>query len=332
MADRKFIRDLNSLIRHDTRKRLKLAAVRGDIAAGVGVATAGDDAEIIPELEELMYIRHYGGGVTNGVYSYDKAGGSPILVGNSSVRVGLGMNDGSIYAGEFSGSDIYKDSSFLFDTTLVDIAGVAVNSTHIVVQDTSYNVHRYLLDGTFVDTFALPKDFVGAQIHMANDHGVGYMHDVVGGSAMAIMDYSGVRIANVSYENISYTTAHGCCKSVFVFCDPDNSYSNYQFKVFNNDGTLIATHSISTASLNADLGFQLSALGVTEDRLFLFGSTNTAVAPNCLIYEHTLTLDGTGLALTSVLGSQLYSVPTPQINNNAFATWQSTAIDGTLMV
>jgi len=327
MADKKFIRELNSLIRIDKRKRLKVPALRPALPGGIGEATIG--AELPSEdIVEYLYILHRGGGLTNNpVYKYDGDGSSPVLVGQAGGRGNVGFHTADLFGGNLSGEDVYKNASSFISTGLSSVR-VGVNSTHIIVQDDVFEIYRYLLDGTYVNTFALPIVFMGAQSHVVNDVVIGFTYShAVSDDRMAICDMTGSLLGSETYENISYQNLSAAAKDVVMFVDPNSGFTNYQLKIFNNAGTKIATHSFATGSLNTALGGDLDAVGITSDRIYLFGRSSGT--PNCLIYEHTLTMGG-GVATASTLGSLLYTVATPQSNNNATTQQQSTAMDGAL--
>jgi len=326
MADKEFVRHLNSLIRIDKRKRLKAPKLRAAIPGSSGVAEIG--SELPTDLTEYLYVRHYGGGLTgNPVYKYSPDGSAPVLEGQAGGRGFLGIHGDDIYGGDLLGEDVFKNASNHISTGLSQ-ALVATNSTHIIVQDDVFEIYRYLLDGTYVDDFALPIVFMGAQTHVANDTAIGFTYShAVSDDRMALSDMTGTLLGSETYENISYQGLSAAAKDVIAFCDPDSGYTNYQFKVFNNLGTKIATYSLSTSTINAAIGGNLDAFGITSNRLYLFGrSTGT---PKCMIYEHTLTMTGSD-ATSGSLGSLLYTIDTPQTNNNATALYQSTAMDGAL--
>jgi len=328
MADKKFIRELNSLIRIDKRKRLKSPNLRPSLLGGVGIAGAGEDLQPVSSTE-YMYMLHYGGGIIgNKVYQYDGIGTAPVLIGEAGGRGRVGFHTADLYGGNLSGQEVYKNAATHISTGLSQVM-VGVNSTHIIVQNDVFEIYRYLLDGTYVDTFTLPIVFMGAQNHAVNDTVIGFTYThATADDRMAISDMSGTLLGSDTYDNISYQTLNAAAKDVVVFVDPDGSYTNYQIKVFNNAGTKIATHLLATGTLNTALGGDLDAIGVTSDRIYLFGRSSGV--PNCLIYEHTLTMGG-GVATSAALGALLYTVATPQNNNNASLFFQSAAMDGALM-
>lgn len=328
MADKKFIRDLNSLIRIDQRKRLKLPASRPNILGGIGIASASTFVE--PIVEELMYIRHFGGGVaTNSVWIYGPNGEAPVLHAVAGDRGGLGINNGDTYSGNLFGPDIYKNGT-LFVSTGLPYAILAANSTHVIVQDDLYNAHRYTLDGTFVDTFLLPHDFAGGQNHCANNHLIGYRNSVASGDAMALCDFSGVQVASEIYEDFGNSHAYAASKYVTAFVDGQAvSPFDHLIKLFNNAGTKIATYNIGKLFLQTEMNGSLSAIGITSNRIFFFGCSSGV--PNCVIYEHTLTIDGSGLATAGVLGSHLYTVATPQNNNSIYQVYQQAVVESLSM-
>jgi hypothetical protein len=204
-----------------------------------------------------------------------------------------------------------------------------VNSSYILVEDGASGVHRYQFNGSFVDTISLSKPAEGALQPVANDAVIAYRNfNGSGDHRMTLSDMTGATLAHVQYDNISYAQMVGAAKDVILFVDFDNSSSEYLLKIFNNQGTLIATHVLDQVATQAALNGMLDAVGITSDRIYLFA--RSAVVPNCVIYEHTLTFVG-GVATNAVLGLLLHTVPTPQNNNIVDSNAQSTAIDGSLM-
>jgi len=338
MADKKFIRDLNSLIRIDQRKRLKIPAARSAILGGIGMSSVSVDPSL--EVEELMYIRHFGGDAgayaSNDVYAYDKNGATPIFVQNTLGGFGLGVNNSDYFASRVvpeSGIDaLYKNAALFIDPTHLS-REARVNSSKIFILDDAKTIYTYDLTGTFLSSFTLDAITLWDARFAVNDEVIGYNRpsDTTSAVEMVIANTSGVVLNAEQYSNQSNSTwMMAACKSGIAFVDyTAGEPFSVLITIFNNAGSRIGTHSIDDPFLRAAVGGRLSSIGITNDRLYIFGASTTT--PKCLIYEHSFTLDGTGLATNATLGALLHTVPTPQYNNLAWQVSQSTAMDGIYM-
>lgn len=314
MANRQYIQDLNSLIRLNSRNRLKSPPLRSAINGGRGQSEVGDTE--VTDTAQNMYIAHNS---PSGAYEYLNDGAAPTRFGDLGANGGLGIFGADVFSSSASNGVVYKNGAYLFETG-TGFARVAANSTRLVVEDGSYNVQLWNNDGTFDRAFALPKDFADSGApHFANDVGVGYKYASMNpaySSYFAISDYNGVLIANELIHDIAFSDMGAASKHCFLFVDNDWPAREYRLKIFNNAGTLLATHVIdrtaTDTALNSD---QLDGVGITETEIYLIGR-NTSSAPNVLIYEHNLTIDGTGLATAAVLGPLLATVATPGVSSS----------------
>jgi len=316
MADIKFRRDLNSLIRHPVRKRLRTPALRSPIDGGVGIAEEGDD--IVP-INEGVYVRHYGGGITNNdVYFYDAYGAAPVNISNAGVRGGLGVVDGDIYACSASNGSIYKNGSSIKTNSYSGGPWFAAGSSDLIVEEANSGYFAYLhtLAGVYTSTTNLPYSFESSTILSANDEVIAYIDAGAGPERMRLADRSGTSLMTPhDYANTFFINSVACNKSASVFADApwDGSENIITLHVFNNAGTLIGEHALAAGSVAA-LGGHLSVLGMSENRIYLVGAS--ASQQKVLIYDHTLTINGAGLATNSTIGSLLYTVNTPQSSSN----------------
>lgn len=330
MPDKKFIRDLNSLIRTPTRKRLKAAGGRVALPGGSGIAEIGDDEP--DDVIQYMYIRHNGGGILNDVYRYDPDGGAPTFVINSNAGAGLGVVDGDVFAAVSTNGSIYKNG--------VSIAGnsygngqLAASSFDLIVEEANggYFLHKFDHSGTFIATQTPPQMWESSVVLAANNEVIAFKDEgpfVQGQGSparMRIVDRSNTLLGSIDFWNITYADIAACSKHCTLFV---NYNGGPEFHIMNNDGTVIGVH--ATSGLEAACGGTLQTVGITENRIYCFGAS--ATQPYCVIYELTLTLDGTGLATASTLGAVLHSVATPQTNNlaNQGGEWQTAAMDASL--
>ena len=161
----------------------------------------------------------------------------------------------------------------------------------------------------------MPNTFATSGVPFcANDAGVGYIHDqALGVTQMMMSDYSGVELGRLTFNDIGNSDMCAASKHCFVFVDRDFGSDEKRIKVFNTAGTLIGTHVLTETTLEIALGGQLDAIGITENEIYLVG-WNSGAIPNVLIYDLTLTIDGSGLATASALGALKATVAAPGIS------------------
>jgi hypothetical protein len=135
-------------------------------------------------------------------------------------------------------------------------------------------------------------------------------------------------ILDVADEGNGYKRLSTAIKSGFLHFNVVSPYTETKIDVYNNAGTLVGSYAIPWPALYAACGGDISTMGATNDRLYFFGASSSQ--PYCLIYEHTLTFDGSGLLTGAVVGALLHTLTTPQTNTNINVPWQDTAIDTSL--
>ena len=314
MADKKYIRDLNSLIRFNPRKRLKTPPLRNSILGGRGLAELGEP-EPTDAGAQNMYFNHPS---PVGAYEYLSDGSAPSLFGSIGGNSGLGIVGADVFSSDANQGLVYKNGSSFF-STVNSYARVAANSTKLVVENGDYTVSLYDHDGTFDRTFSLPFGWQTSGVPFAaNDVGVAYIHDTTSGTEMIMSDYAGVQLSSTLFNDIGNSDMCAASKHCFLFVDRDYNSDEKRLKVFNTAGTLIGTHIIVESTLETALNGQLDAVGITENEIYLVG-WNDSSAPNVLIYDLTLTIDGAGLATASALGTLQYTVTSPGVNGAASA-------------
>jgi hypothetical protein len=337
MADKKYIRDLNSLIRFNPRKRLKTPPLKNSILGGRGLAELGDTEPF--ENAEYMYIWHFGGGV-NAIYQYDGDGNAPTQFATGANGGGLGINGADVYDGSFTAGDIYKNGALFFDR-VGSHSEVTCNSTRVVCGDASNVIELYNYDGTFDRSFTIAAGFLDSGTFLtANDAAVSFRDIKDTGaqfppSRVSVCDYTGARLGEYLYVGISdFVDIGACSKYAFLFIGDDVGNNQLKLKIFNNLGADIGTGILDYMATLMALGggtstSNLSAVGMTKNRIYLFGNSTTQT-PNVLIYELTLTIDGSGVATAATVGSLLHTVPvTFQAANNS-GNFQQTAMDSAL--
>jgi len=332
MADKKYIRDLNSLIRINPRKRLKAPPLKNSISGGRGLAELGKETptDIGPT---AMYMRHYDSGSNLGViYKYLPDGSTPTLEFDYSPReIGLGVVDDAgiidVYCGSNGVGNAAAGAVYKNDNLLVAAVGptniVSSNSSYVITQDDNYTMRLYDYAGAIQSTIALPTTSVGSVQHFTNNHGVVY-HSVgtyADDDEMSVADFSGnliVKVPKVNSAELYYLS--GGSESAFYLVDTDVSFTKNEIGVYSKSGVLAGTYSIDNKYF-VDVNNTESCIGYTDTHLFVFiASTGQSY---CDIYEHTLTIDGSGEVTNAVLGAKVATVNSPVSGNRDWVTWES---------
>lgn len=327
MTDKKTIKDLNRLIRPNERRKLNAAPARGSILGGTGIAGGATDAPL-DEVVELLYVRHYGGGVSNVVYSYNPDGSAPVLEYDltTAYAYSLGVHGTDFYSSHNDNGAVIKNNSIIIPS--IGITSVVVtNSTKLVLisDDTSYNVKVYDFDGNLESTIPITTQGGSSNNLAANDDAVAY-YNTYNGAIYTMMAYDGTILYRDNPSTYLYEDGMFANKSAFYFMrygDPD-----FEVYIHNNAGNQIGLYLINYSALSSLLGGVPYNIGATSTHFFIIGDSTTQ--PKVLIYEHTVVLDGAGLATSATLGALLHTVNTPQGDNTVHSTWQSCATDSSI--
>lgn len=334
MADRKTIKDLNSLIRFDERKRLKLPSARPSIDSSIGYASVTDT--VLDGPVDSIFVKHFGyvSGTNNKVYQYFADGSATVYVGQDKDVGEIGVNSLSAtfdyFSGNYALSNVYKNGVYLFSPSLGDVElHVRTSSTQIIVMDNSYNVGFYDFTGSLISAISLPTVGGGGAVHAVNNECIAYQSvDGKAKSQKAVASHSGALLFVENYVNVGYMSATGASKSAVYFVDATEDGISLHINVVNNIGSKIGTYVINISALEVDLGGYFSTAGFTDTSIYFVGS-NTAGGSNVVIYSHTLTMSGS-VATGAVLGAITQVTPCEISGHDWYPTYQFAAMDSAL--
>jgi len=325
MADKKTIKDLNSLIRFDERKRLKLPAKRPSIDSSIGYASVADTDSV--ETEQFLYVRMRGYGVTDDdVYRFDGIGSAPDYVSNAGGNAGLGILNQVVYGAERGMTDIYKNYPEILLTTLAPVECVYTNTNHIIVFKNNRDIERYTHAGVFVDSFSMAYANSAHRQMVANNNIIVSFSqranpnpDSNGIDSVVITNVDGTYLSTTDLVNdhSSMFTPAVCSNACIVidFAVEGVVGGDHVLKVFNNEGLNIATVTIDGDELTSHTGSVLSTVAMTNSHLFLFSENYSGISTlhKCAIYSHTIT--GGSVATGYTLGAYVATVDCPTQNS-----------------
>lgn len=330
MTDKKTIKDLNRLIRPNERRKLNAAPARGSILGGTGIAGGATDAPL-DEVVELLYVRHYGGGVSNVVYSYNPDGSAPVLEYDltTAYAYSLGVHGTDFYSSHNDNGAVIKNNSIIIPSIGITSV-VGTNSTNLVVLGTDsndYNIKVYDFDGNLESTIPITTAGQSSTHFAVNDVAAAYYNtNNFVGAIYTIIKYDGTLLYRDNPSSYLYEDGIFANKSAFYFMR--YGATDFEIYIHNNAGTQIGVYLINYSALSSLLGGEPYNIGATSTHFFIIGDSTTQ--PKVLIYEHTVVLDGAGLATSATLGALLHTVNTPQGDNTAHSTWQSCATDSSI--
>lgn len=325
MANKKTIKDLNSLIRFDERRRLKLPAKRPGIDSSVGYASVAVTDSV--ETEQFLYVRMRGYGVNDDdVYRFDGIGTPPDYRGNAGGNAGLGILNQVIYGAERGMTDIYKNYPEILLTTLALVECVYTNVNHLIVFKNNKDIERYTHSGVLVDSFSMVyANSAYSQMAANNNIIVAFSQranptpDSNDISSIVITNVDGTFLSTTDLVNgnsASYTPA--ICSNACIVVDfaVDGIVGgDHILKVFNNEGLNIASVTMDGDELTSHTGSVLSLVAMTNTHLFLFSANYSGISSphKCAIYEHTIT--GGSVATGYTLGAYVATVTCPTSNS-----------------
>lgn len=332
MADRKIIRDLNSLIRFNERKRLKLPAARTAISGETGYALMVV-AEPDPETEELLYVSVNIDLDTRHIYSFDKDGGAPVFIRSSEPYVGqIGVNTElgvtsfydtqlatEMYSGETKTLKIAKNGTQISSDTYAT-SGMKLNSNSILIRRSTPYIGFEIFDFSgahigFMSTGANQE----SEMLAINDTGVLFVRTDSGAGTRgySIMDYAGGYIIDQlppSTPIVAIWLMAAANKYAFFIVSSTTgtgslATSVFTYNVINNEGTAIATIELEGLDMYTALGggeySYINQVVASTDRLYVLAYNRTNFDSVVLAYELTMTLSLLGVATNAVLGELL---------------------------
>ena len=343
MADKKYIRDLNSLIRFNPRQRLKTPPLRNAISGGRGLAELGEDE--VSELVESIVVYH-SIERTEKVYSYTLDGAPPTLVGSfdagSDESFGWGASDNGSTVDIFHCRyGVYKNNVELIGFPPGESRSiVSTNSTVICVLDIvdaardPDPIRIYDLDGVFIKQISVDGTDSGQRFMRANDHGIitgaTFVNNSVWEERVHIYDFDGVLLLSgpaAQYGDNIFQMYSGASKNAFFVTSINSAYDTFTVTVYNADVVQIGSFSIPVVEIADNVtgvsDNRAECICFTDKGAFIFMDSTTQ--EKCNIYGYDLTYDVNGVADGFTYNGLIHAVDVPESGNLGYASWNNAA-------
>lgn len=336
MADKKFIRDLNSLIRLDTRTRLKAPASRPAISGGIGIGLGSIDPLTLPDLMYITIPKDIG--EATDIYAFDGVNTPKLAWTMPGFCRAIGVVNGVTFGLNqvADGVDeVISDGSSILTATYDPTPQtgeaphrMSVNSNHIILETSGYEAGDnyffkfYYHNGVYSHTVTTQSPSNQWNHFTANNEIMANIYwNAAGDPFTQIMSLDGTQLSLTAElrESFFQIGISAASKSVIATLTMEGNYNDYTVRLFNNAGTYIGQYLIT--GLRAVVGGVattngcISDIGISDTAIYLTANSNADSISNnadsvtnkvVAVYSHGLTFTGglaTGLTSAVLVGT-----------------------------